>query len=195
MAPTMLFADHRVVVRGGGDLATGVVARLHRAGFPVVICELAHPLTVRRTVALSTAVLDGTATVEGVAARRATVDDIDGLLADGIVPVLTSPQLPPIERSIVVDARLAKRNIDTAITDAPLVIGLGPGFLAAVDCHAIVETQRGSRLGRVLWHGSAEANTGIPGEVGGRARRAARDRAHLAARAPAQHRDRHQHPR
>ncbi len=164
----MLFAEHRVIVRGGGDLATGVVARLRRAGFPVIVCELAYPLTVRRTVALSSAVLDGLAIVEGVEAHRATVDEVDGLLGDGLVPVLVSPRLPEIERSIVVDARLAKRNIDSAITDAPLVICLGPGFTARLDCHAVIETQRGPRLGRVLWHGSAEPNSGVPGEVGGR---------------------------
>jgi xanthine dehydrogenase accessory factor len=165
----MLFTEHLVVVRGGGDIATGVVARLHRAGFPVLVCELAGPLTVRRTVAVSTAVTAGSVTVEGVRAVR--VDSLDaalGVMENGQVAVMVSPGLPDIERSVVVDARLAKCNIDTAITDAPLVIGLGPGFTVRLDCDAVVETNRGHRLGRVLWQGSAEPNTGMPGEVGGR---------------------------
>jgi xanthine dehydrogenase accessory factor len=140
----MLFADHRVVLRGGGDLATGVAVRLHRAGFPVVICELAQPLTVRRTVAFSTAISNGVATVEGITARlAATIADVAPAIDRGEIAVIVAPDLPDIERSVVVDARLAKRVIDTSRGDAPLVIALGPAFTAGVDCHAVVETQRG----------------------------------------------------
>lgn len=164
-------AECRVVVRGGGDLATGVIARLHRGGFPVVVTELPEPLTVRRTVALSSAIgaADGMSTVEGVTARRVGLDGIESVLVAGEVPVVVSPGLPAIDRQVVVDARLAKRNLDTTRDDAPLVVALGPGFSAGVDCDAVVETNRGHHLGRVLWTGSAEPNTGTPGEIGGRA--------------------------
>lgn len=160
-----------VLVRGGGDLATGVVARLSRAGFPVVVTELANPLTVRRAVALSSAVQDGEVKVEGVIGRR--VSDAVGaveLARSGVVPVLVSPDLPDlgVPSDVIIDARLAKRNIDTTLRQAPLVVGLGPGFHAGVDCHAVVETMRGHHLGRVLWSGSAQPNTGTPGIVGGR---------------------------
>lgn len=157
------------LLRGGGDLATGVAWRLTRAGWPVVVCELATPLTVRRTVAVSSAVSDGEVDVEGMRAVRAQhVAEALELAATGVIPVLVSPELPAIDADVVVDARLAKRNLDTSIEDARLVVGLGPGFTAGVDCHAVVETMRGTRLGRVLWAGSAAPDTGTPGAVGGR---------------------------
>jgi len=156
-------------MRGGGDIATGVAWRLTRAGWPVVACELSSPLTVRRTVAVSSAILDGEVDVEGMRAVRAlTAGEAQELARTGAVAVLVSPELPVLNADVVVDARLAKRNIDTSIGDAPLVIGLGPGFVAGIDCHAVVETMRGPHLGRVIWSGSAAANTGTPGVVGGR---------------------------
>ncbi len=167
----MLFEDHLVVVRGGGDLATGAVYRLSRAGFPVLVLELELPLAIRRTVAVASAVNEG----------RALIEDLDAILIDDIeealevaksdaVPVMVSPDLVqlPWEPSVVVDARLAKRNIDTTINDAPLVVGLGPGFTAGVDCHAVVETMRGHFLGRVIWDGAPTPNTGEPGILGGK---------------------------
>ena len=186
-------ADTRCVVRGGGDLATGAVWRLHRAGFPVIVTELPEPMTVRRTVAVSTAVTAGEVTVEGLVARRVPSWSAAAELATGtgsrpapssgpaesglppavpspVVPVLVSPGVPAeVAPEIVIDARMAKRNIDTSLADAPLVVALGPGFTAGVDCHAVIETQRGPRLGRVLWAGSAAPDTGVPGTVGGRA--------------------------
>ena len=158
-----------LLFRGGGDLATGAVWRLWRARFPIVVCELAEPLTVRRTVSVSSAVALDSVTVEGMLAQRveSAADAVD-LAGRGIVAVLVSPRLPPIAREVVVDARLAKRNIDTALADAPLVVALGPGFEAGVDAHAVVETMRGPRLGRVLWSGMAAPDTGVPGEVGGK---------------------------
>lgn len=165
-------ADPLVVVRGGGDLATGVVWRLTRAGMAVVVLELPAPLTVRRTVALSSAVADGRVSVEGLVGRLvASAEEASRLALDPAcheVPVMVSPGLPQISQDVVVDARLAKRNIDTTLADAALVVGLGPGFEVGVDCHAVVETLRGSRLGRVLWSGSAAPDTGTPGVVGGR---------------------------
>ena len=164
------------VIRGGGDLATGVAWRLTRAGIGVVVTELANPLTVRRTVALSTAVTEGEIDIEGMIGRLvSTPVEAAELTRSGngtIVGVVVSPELPDFDRAarvdVVVDARLAKRNIDTSIDDAPLVVALGPGFTAGVDCHAIVETARGPHLGRALWSGSAEPDTGTPGVVGGR---------------------------
>lgn len=157
------------VVRGGGDLATGVVWRLHRSGFRVLVTELARPLTIRRAVALSTAVVDGMVSVEGLVARRVEHAEEAVRMADGDeIPVLVSPGVPDVGHQVVVDARLAKRPLDTSLADAPFVVGLGPGFVVGEHCHAVVETNRGHHLGRVLWEGSAQPNTGIPGVVAGR---------------------------
>lgn len=157
------------VLRGGGDLATGVAWRLTRAGWPVVVCELPAPLTVRRQVAVSTAVLDGEVTVEGMRAVRVEqVDNAPAVARNGVVAVVVAPMLPPLNADVVVDARLAKRNLDTQIHDAPMVVALGPGFVAGIDCHAVVETKRGPHLGRVLWSGAATPDTGTPGVVEGR---------------------------
>lgn len=174
----MLFPDTLVILRGGGDLATGVAYRLHTAGFPVIVLELPQPLVVRRRVALATAVSEGEIRVETL--RGVRVESAAAALSlarTGVIPVLVSPELPPElttavvrrPRSVVlVDARIAKRNIDTRIDQADLVIALGPGFTAGVDCHAVVETMRGHRLGRVIRQGSAIPDTGIPETIGGR---------------------------
>jgi len=167
----MLFADHLVVVRGGGDLATGTIYRLRRAGFPVVVLELRQPLSIRRTVAVASAVLEGRALIEDLdAILVADIDEALEVARSETIPVMVSPTLPqlPWEPSVVVDARLAKRNIDTSINDAPLVVGLGPGFTAGVDSHAVVETMRGHFLGRVIWDGAPTPNTGEPGPLGGK---------------------------
>lgn len=157
------------LLRGGGDLATGIAWRLTRAGNPIVVCELPTPLTIRRTVAVSTAVIDGSVEVEGMRAELAPdVESALRLAEDGVVAVLVSPELPPLAPDVVVDARIAKHNIDTTIEDAPLVIGVGPGFTAGTDCHAVVETMRGHRLGRLLWDGAAEPDSGTPGPIDGR---------------------------
>ena len=168
----MLFPEYPVVLRGGGDLASGAAYMLNRAGFPVVILELPEPLAIRRRVAFASAVHEGEVTVDGVTGRIA--DDPAAALwlaGRGMVAVLVSPQLPAtgLAPAVLVDARLAKRNIDTARSQAPLVVGLGPGFTAGTDCDAVVETMRGHDLGRVIWEGSAAANTGVPGAVGGAA--------------------------
>jgi xanthine dehydrogenase accessory factor len=165
----MLFGDHPVVVRGGGDLGSGVVYQLHRAGFPVVVLEIEHPLAIRRAVSFASAVSNGEVLIEGIAGVR--VDSFDQALlvaGGGLVPVVVSPDLPQSidPADVIVDARIAKRNIDTAMDEASLVVGLGPGFTAGVDCHCVVETQRGHRLGRVIWDGTAEVDSGVPGLVG-----------------------------
>jgi xanthine dehydrogenase accessory factor len=149
------------------------VYRLHKAGFPVVVTELSHPLVVRRRVAVATAVTTGAIHIEDLHAVR--VDSwaaaLDAVRA-GDVPVWVAPDLPetPLPLTAIVDARMAKRNIDTARGQAPLVIALGPGFTAGVDCDAVIETMRGHTLGRVIWEGSALPNTGTPGIVAGKGR-------------------------
>lgn len=159
-----------VVIRGGGDIATGIALRLHRAGMEVVICETACPTAIRRTVCFSEAVRLGEAVVEGVTARRADLEEVPDILAQGVIPVLVDPTgacIDPLVSDAVVDAILAKRNLGTRITDAPVVVGVGPGFTAGEDCHAVVETMRGHYLGRAIYQGSAQANTGVPGLIGG----------------------------
>lgn len=166
-----LFSRALVVVRGGGDLASGVVYRLRRAGFPVVVTELESPLFVRRTVSYGEAVYSGTIQVDGLTARLVSnPQEIDTVLATGDIPVIVDPEarcIGDLQPAVVVDGRVAKVNVDTRITDAPLVVALGPGFAAGVDCHAVIETNRGHRLGRVIDRGSAEADTGEPGAVKG----------------------------
>ena len=160
-----------VLIRGAGDLASGIALRLHRAGFSIVMTETAQPTTVRRTVAFSDAVPNGSQTVEGITALRAeTREEACLYLEEGSIPVLVDPECACREHlrpDVLVDAILAKRNLGTAITDAPVVIGVGPGFTAGVDCHAAVETMRGHTLGRVLYEGSPLPNTNIPGLIGG----------------------------
>lgn len=158
-----------VVLRGAGDMGTGVAIRLWRSGFRVVALEVPCPLAVRRTVSFSEAVHDGRARVEEViAARAGTAAEVAAILDDGMVAVLVDREGAAIETlrpDAVVDAILAKRNTGTQIEMAPLVVGLGPGFAAGEDVHAVVETNRGPDLGRVYWRGSAEANTGRPSPI------------------------------
>jgi len=160
-----------IVIRGAGDLASGVAHRLVRSGFPVVMIELPEPLVIRRAVSFAEAVFKGKFTVEGITAELAvTTDSINKLLAAGKIPVVADPARYPLRTlhpAAVVDATMAKKNIGTTIDDAPVVIGLGPGFTAGVDVHAVVETYRGHDLGKVILEGQAAPNTGIPGEIGG----------------------------
>ena len=160
-----------VLIKGAGDLATGTAVRLYRAGIKVVMTEVAQPTAVRRTVAFSQCMYDGAAQVEGISARRA--EDAGAArraLERGEVPVLCDPEaaiLRELPFDGVVDAILAKRNLGTKMDDAPIVVGIGPGFTAGEDCHAVVETMRGHTLGRVIYRGSALPNTNIPGLIGG----------------------------
>jgi len=164
-------ARPHALVKGAGDLATGVALRLRRAGFAVVMTEIARPTVVRRTVAFAEAVYEGRTTVEGVTARRAEgLAEAEAVLRRGDVAVVVDPEAhirDELGAGLVVDAILAKRNLGTSVADAPAVVALGPGFVAGVDAHAVVETKRGHSLGRVVWEGEALPNTGVPGEVGG----------------------------
>jgi len=160
-----------IVIRGAGDLASGVAHRLARSGFPVVMMELPRPLVIRRAVSFAEAVYRKVFAVEGVIAELAvTFDDVHRLLEAKRIPVIADPAQYPLKAlrpAAVVDAAMTKDNPGTAIDDAPVVIGLGPGFTAGVDVHAVIETQRGHNLGRVILNGRAEPNTGLPSEIMG----------------------------
>ena len=162
-----------IICRGGGDLATGIVHRLFRAGFPVLVLETDSPAAIRRQVSFSEAVYDGTATVEGVTAERiasANRASVNHVLEEGRVPLLVDPEgssIPLLKPDIVVDAIIAKKNLGTAKEMAPLVIGVGPGFTAGEDVDLVVESMRGHNLARIFMTGSALPNTGIPGNIGG----------------------------
>ncbi len=162
-----------IICRGGGDLATGIVHRLFRAGFPVLVLETDSPAAIRRQVSFSEAVYDGMATVEGVTAERIASADraaVDHVLEAGRVPLLVDPEgssIPLLKPDIVVDAIIAKKNLGTAKEMAPLVIGVGPGFTAGEDVDLVVESMRGHNLARIFTSGSALPNTGIPGNIGG----------------------------
>lgn len=163
--------DLMILVKGGGEMATGVVHRLVRSGWRVCITEIPQPLAVRREVSFCEAVFEGRKEVEGLVAEKVSgPEEIHQAWRGNRVPVIVDPEcaLREILRpDVLVDATLAKRNIGTSRDDAPLVIGLGPGLRAGRDVHLVVETNRGHRLGRVIEEGEAEPNTGVPGEIGG----------------------------
>jgi xanthine dehydrogenase accessory factor len=162
--------EMRVLVRGAGDLATGVIAKLHEAGFKVVAVEIAEPSVIRRTVSFAQAVFDGETTVEGIRAVLTEWPDVEAVWAEGAVPVVVDPRLEGLGRmrfDVVVDAIIAKRNLGTTMAMAPIVIGLGPGFEAGKDVHAVIETMRGHYLGRVIYEGLPEPDTAVPGLIGG----------------------------
>ena len=160
-----------IIVRGGGDLATGTIHRLWSAGFRVLVLEAEHPAAIRRQVSLSEAVYEGTATVEGLTAERIEdISQLEAVWARGNVPMLVDPAaecLKVLKPAVVVDAIIAKYNVGTTRDMAPATIALGPGFVAGVDVDAVIETSRGHKLGRVIKEGSAKPNTGIPGIIGG----------------------------
>lgn len=159
-----------VLIRGAGDLASGIALRLKHAGIDVVMTDLERPTAIRRTVCFSTALTQGRFAVEDVSAVRVQVGDVAETLERGEIPVLVDPGAEcrfVLRPDAVVDAILAKRNLGTRLDFAPVVVACGPGFTAGVDCHAVVETMRGHYLGRVLYQGSALPNTGVPGLIGG----------------------------
>lgn len=160
-----------IIVRGAGDISTGTIHRLFRAGFPVLALETDHPSAIRRKVAFSEAVYDGTATVENVTAVRiGDAGQTGEILAQGKLPLLIDPtgaSIRGMKPDVVIDAILAKKNLGTTMDMAPLTIALGPGFEAGRDVHFVIETMRGHDLGRIISSGFAAANTGVPGIIGG----------------------------
>jgi xanthine dehydrogenase accessory factor len=158
-----------ILMRGGGDLASGAAIRLARAGLRVVITELPQPLAVRRLVSFAQAVYSQEITIEGITAHLARdVDQARQLAQAGMLAVLVDApaqsrfELQPV---VMIDGRMTKRPPELGMEAAPLVVGLGPGFTAGIDCHAVIETCRGPHLGRVIWQGAAEADTGVPDGV------------------------------
>ena len=160
-----------IIVRGGGDLATGTIYKLKKSGFPVLILEVPNPSAIRRNVSFCEAVYQGTQTVEDMTCYLVeSVEQAEQFINEGKLCVLVDPMGESIARLkplAVIDAILAKKNLGTNRNMAPITLALGPGFVAGEDVDAVIETKRGHNLGRVLWEGAAAPNTGIPGIIGG----------------------------
>jgi xanthine dehydrogenase accessory factor len=158
-----------IIIRGGGDLGSGVAFRLHHAGWNVVITEIEKPLVLRRSVSFANAIYETQTTVENIVAKHITnTADISNLLDKRVIPVLVSPNtfsFPDYKPDVIVDARLLKKIVYYSIDTWPMIIGLGPGFIVGENCHAVIETNRGHYLGRAIWEGGAISDTGIPGTV------------------------------
>ena len=164
-------AKQLVIVRGGGDIATGTIHRLYRCGYPVLVLESGYPSAIRRCVAFSEAVYDGTSEVEGITCIKASgYEEACAIMEQGAVPVMIDENCAVLEKVrpwALVDATLAKKNLGTTRDMADKTIGLGPGFTAGRDVDLVIETMRGHNLGRIIGNGSAAPNTGIPGIIGG----------------------------
>lgn len=161
-----------IIIKGAGEMASGIAWRLYRSGFhKIIMLETAKPMAIRRRVCFSEAVYDMNKTVDTITAELATNhQDAAAIMARGNIVVMIDPQwqqIGQIKPDIVIDAILAKKNLGTGLQEAPLVIGTGPGFTAGKDVHAVIETNRGPNLGRVIYEGSPEPNTGLPQQVMG----------------------------
>ncbi|MGN0316089.1 MAG: selenium-dependent molybdenum cofactor biosynthesis protein YqeB [Fusicatenibacter sp.] len=160
-----------VIVRGGGDIASGTIYKLYQCGFPVLVLEIPNPSAIRRNVSFSEAVYEGSQTVEKVTCTRVNnPQEAVSLLEEGKLPLLVDPAgecIRELKPTAVVDAILAKKNLGTTKEMAPVTVALGPGFVAGEDVDAVIETMRGHSLGRVIYQGSAIKNTGIPGKIAG----------------------------
>lgn len=167
----MDLANLRICIRGAGELASAVAHRLYRCNFKVLLTEIANPQAVRRQVAFCEAVHSGSKEVEGVIAKLVSDSiEIEAAWRDGTIPLIVDPETKIksiIRPDVIIDAIIAKRNTGIKITDAPLVIGLGIGFSAGKDVHIVIETNRGHNLGRIIFNGEAEPDTGVPGVIGG----------------------------
>lgn len=166
------FKDLRIVIKGAGEMATGIACRLYGACVKnIVMTDIPNPLTVRRTVAFSEAIHEGQWKVEGVEAVLVKgIEGINEAWREGKIAVIIDPEwkiVGELEPHIVIDAIMAKRNVGTKKGEAPVVIGVGPGFHAPGDVHVVIESNRGHDLGRVIYNGAAEAHTGTPGPVMG----------------------------
>lgn len=167
-------SNNIVIIRGGGDLASGVAHCLFTSGFPVIILELSKPLAIRRTVSFSEAVYEREWKVEGVTSKLIEQPEILPDKPWHFIPVIVDPgghSIAELQPVIIVDARMTKQNPGTKINYAPLIIGLGPGFTAGKDVHFVIETSRGDSLGKIIDNGTALPDTGVPGELGGESAR------------------------
>ncbi|KNF07098.1 selenium-dependent molybdenum hydroxylase system protein, YqeB family [Gottschalkia purinilytica] len=160
-----------VVIRGAGDLATGIGHRLHRSGFKIVMLDIEKPLVIRRTVSFAQAIFEGEIEIDGVTGIRVeTIEEVKKAWEDGNIPVMVDPEckiIESIKADILVDAIMAKRNIGTKKDMAPITIAIGPGFEANKDVDVVIETNRGHYLGSLIFEGKAQENTGIPGLIMG----------------------------
>lgn len=164
--------DLVVLIRGAGEMASGVAHRLHQSHFKICMLEVTQPLAVRREVSFCEVIYDGEKEVEGVRVKLISKpEQIQPVWKAEKIPLLVDPDLKKtkhfLKPDILIDAIMAKKNLGTQINDAPLVIGLGPGFTAGKDVHVVIETNRGQHLGKVIWSGTAEPDTGISGDIGG----------------------------
>lgn len=163
--------DKLVIVRGGGDLATGSICKLYNCGFKIVILETANPSAIRRHISFSEAVYEGSVTVEGVTCTHIqNVKLLEKTWKNGEIPLFVDPKgelIKKLKPWAVIDAIIAKKNLGTTIDMAPVTVALGPGFIAGIDVKTVIETKRGHNLGRLIRSGSASPNTGIPGIIGG----------------------------
>lgn len=161
----------KVLIKGAGDLATGIAYRLYQAGYDILMTEIPIPTTVRRIVAFSRVVYEKEAVIEGIRGVLVhTMEEVKKAHEEGAVPVIVDEKAVIRDiyaPEVVIDAIIAKENLGTTIEEAPLVIGVGPGFTAGKDCHGVIETMRGHYLGKVIREGSAIPNTGVPGNIGG----------------------------
>ena len=161
-----------VLIRGAGEMASGVAHRLYQSHFKICMLEITHPLAVRREVSFCEAIYEGEKEVEGVRAKFISkTRQIQAVWKEGKIPLLIDPDGKEtknfLKPDVLIDAIMAKKNLGTQIDDAPLVIGLGPGFSVGKDVHVVIETNRGHNLGKMILNGNAESDTGIPGEIGG----------------------------
>jgi len=159
-----------IVIKGSGEMASGVAHCLADCHFAVVMTDIPWPTAIRRSVCFAQAIFKGTMIIEGMTAKCVPLSDIFPTLAQGQIPIVIDPEariVQEIRPLVVIDAILAKKNLGTKIQDAELVIGLGPGFEAGKDVHYCIETMRGHSLGQLIQQGTALPNTGIPGDIAG----------------------------
>lgn len=161
----------KILIKGAGDLASGIAWRLQRAGFPIIMTEIEKPLTVRLTVSYSNAVYENEVNIEGIKGKLVNnYQEAQEVIAQDKIAVIVDENADIVKEykpDIIIDAIMAKKNINTKIDDAPIVIAVGPGFTAKKDCDYVIETKRGHFLGKVIEDGSAIKNTGVPGNIGG----------------------------
>ena len=160
-----------VIVRGGGDIASGVIQKLYRCGFKVLVLEIENPTCIRRAVSFSEALFEDEIEVEGIKSVRVrNLEEIEDAWKNNKVPVIVDPKgsyINLLKPKAVVDGILAKKNLGTYINMAPITIALGPGFEAGKDVDVVIETNRGHNLGRLIFKGEAQADTGAPANIGG----------------------------
>ncbi len=162
----------KIIIRGGGDLGSGVALRLHHIGWEILICETEAPLCLRRSVSFANAVYENETKVEDVFSIKSDLSEkIFKILENKSIPVLIDPEMKVIsyfQPDVVIDARMLKKNVEYNLNQEAMVIGLGPGFKAGLNCHAVIETNRGHFLGRVIWSGAPQDDTGSPGRIQGK---------------------------